>query len=167
KNSGLEGIYSQPVITMETVAITLTQRAIGINKIDDLKKYNILAYQGAGQLLGTDFAAAVSDNRRYRERLKNELLPTMLYRNRVDVVLSDLTIFHYFRHKMATRVDVEQPITVHHILPPQDFHLVCHDAAQIAAFDQGLMQLRRSGGYQRIVEGYLQGDALSDKEKVQ
>ena len=148
--SGLKGFYSDPVISMETVAISLASKKLHIQGIEDLANKNIIAFHGAKNILGAAFAQAVQKNRHYRERLKNEILPVLLYRKRVEVVLSDAIIFQYFRHKMAHRVDVQQPITLHHIFPQQNFSLLCHDASLIEAFNRGLAQMRSRGLMKQI-----------------
>ncbi|MBF0371445.1 MAG: transporter substrate-binding domain-containing protein [Magnetococcales bacterium] len=148
--SGLKGVYSDPVITMETVAISLASRGLTIQNIQDLSHLNIIAFKGAKNILGAQFVNAIQNNLHYRERLKNEIQPVLLYRKRVDVVLSDGMIFQYYRNKMAERVDVTQPITAHHIFPPQNFSLICHDPLLIDAFNRGLAQIKASGLYGRI-----------------
>lgn len=153
--SNVKGVaYSDTVIRFENVAISLEKNNITINGLDDLRGRNIISFVGARNAFGDEFTKIVKDNRRYRERLKNDIIPVLIYRNRVEVAVTDLNIFKYFRNKMSSSIDRKQSITIHRIFPPKEYGLVCHDAAIIKEFNRGLAEVRRTGLYEAIVEKY-------------
>ncbi len=152
-----KGHLSDRVITMETMAISLAEKKITVRNMRDLTDKHIIAFKGAMATLGEAFTGIVAENRHYRERLKNEIMPVLLYRKRVDLVLSDPMIFQYVRKKMASRVNIDQPIVHHRIFEPQSFSLLCHESRLIEAFNRGLAAIKASGLHQRIHDRFLQG----------
>ncbi|MEO5377001.1 MAG: ABC transporter substrate-binding protein [Magnetococcus sp. DMHC-6] len=152
----IKGFLSDPVITLETTAITLTEKNFKIDHVSDLANKNIIAFKGAKKILGPSFNEVVANNLHYRERLKNAIQPVLLYRKRVEVVLSDPIIFDYFRLQMASQLDIEQPITIHHIFTPKNFHLICHSNDLIQAFNTGLAKIRAEGLIPKLYQRLMQ-----------
>ena len=153
-NSNVKAHYSDPFITLENVVITLSKNALKIDNLEHLKNLKIITYKGASKVLGKEFAKNIKGNLHYRERLKNEIMPLLLFRGRVQAVISDLTIFHYVSHKMSKRVDINQPIDIHRIFPKKQLGIACHSHSLINDFNAGLNHLKQRGELEHIWNKY-------------
>lgn len=153
-NSGLRAFYSQPYIEYRNVAVALASRRLKIEKISDLGKYSVSAFQRARKLLGPEFEAMASANRNYREEAQQIARNRLLFGERVDVIIGDRRIIEYFSGKVGDRVDVTQPLVWYELFPPTPYHAAFSSDAVRRRFDQGLEALRKSGEYAAIEQRY-------------
>lgn len=160
--SNLPGFLSNPVVTFQNAVITLSKNKIKVNSLDDLRQLNVLGFAGAKKYLGSAYAEAVAKNLHYRERMKNELLPVLLYKGRVNAVVTDVMIFEFYRSKISHRMDVKEPYTIHPLFPAADFGILCHDQKLIDAFNAGLQQVKQPDVYQKIVDKYTKDFSPGD-----
>lgn len=156
---GLQAYYSDSHVSYQNYAITLAQRHVRIDSIADLAGRSILAFQNAATNLGPEYRAVTKANPAYREDSRQELQPTMLYLGRVDVIIADRHIFEWYAHtpEVTTKVDSSQPLEFHPIFPATDYHVAFRDQSLRDSFNKGLVRLRESGGYDRILARYAQG----------
>ncbi|WP_019616314.1 substrate-binding periplasmic protein [Psychromonas ossibalaenae] len=154
ESSGAKGNYSDQVITYQNYAVTLKNKGIKINSIQDLQDQKIIAFQNATKYLGDEFAQVVKGNSKYRELGQQVKQVKLLYSGRTDVVVSDINIFKYFR-KSVTDVDTTAEITLHEIFAAVGYKVLFNDVALRDDFNAGLKSLKASGRYDEIVNSYI------------
>jgi polar amino acid transport system substrate-binding protein len=154
------GVYyaSQPAVVYQDYAITLKKNNLPIDSLADLKGKSIAAYMGATKFIGPDYAAAVKDNPKYQEVSNQKRQSLMLFSNGIDVVISDINIFKYFRSSEQGQVDTKQEIVFHKIFADSTLKTnnpIFVDKQIRDDFDAGLKQLKTSGRYQQIIKKYI------------
>lgn len=157
-DTGVKGVHlSDSHVTYRNYAITLARRDLKIDRLEDLAGKSVVAFQNARVNLGPAFKAAAADgNPRYREEAKQAVQPTLLFLDRIDVVVADRNIFGWFAEdpEVKAKTDTTQPVRFHAIFPPTPYHVAFRDPALRDSFNLGLKKLRASGGYDRIVARY-------------
>lgn len=156
-DGGAKGMHFSDVhVTYRNYAISLARRDLAVASVADLADKAVIAFQNAQIYLGPDYKAAVANNPRYREEAKQAVQPTLLFLDRIDVVVADRNIFAWFADdaEVKTKVDTSQPVRFHPIFPPTDYHVAFRDPALRDSFNRGLRKLRDSGAYDRIVARY-------------
>lgn len=154
ESSGATGEYSDVVVTYKNYAISLKDKGVNVATIQDLKDKKIVAFQNATKYLGDEYAAVVKGNSKYSEQGKQDLQVKMLYSGRADVIISDINIFKFFR-KTAKGIDTTAEITLHEIFDGVDYKALFNDASLRDDFNAGLTQLKDSGRYDEIINGYI------------
>jgi polar amino acid transport system substrate-binding protein len=155
-----EGItLTDSYITYQNVAMTLTQRHIKLERIEDLSRYRVLAFQRATQTLGPAFASAVSLAPLYREEPKQALQAAGLLHDRYDVVVADSRILQH--HVAAALAETGMPfpsnpapVTEHRLFAPTLYSAGFRDPALALRFNMGLRQIRADGTYDAIMARY-------------
>jgi polar amino acid transport system substrate-binding protein len=155
ESSGVEAFYSQVYVHYHNAAVALAARGYRIERIADLGDYSISAFQRARLLLGPEFQRMAESNPRYREEAHQINRNRLLYSGRVEVVIGDARIIHYFNREVAGQVDVSQPLAWYPLFAPTAYQVGFRLDAQRRRFDQGLRRLRESGEYQEIAQRYL------------
>ena len=152
----LPGCYTDSHITYWNFAISVRERNLQIQSIDDLSRYSVLSFQNARNYLGDAFKKMAAENEAYREINDQSVQNKMLYSGRVDVVVADRFIFDWYRRdeSVGKVVDTEQEIVFHALFEPSHFSSVFKDDAVCLAFNKGLAYLRSSGRYDEIIRTY-------------
>ncbi|WP_262410600.1 ABC transporter substrate-binding protein [Aquipseudomonas alcaligenes] len=153
-NSGGEAFYSATYIYYHNAAAALSSRNYRIASVADLGGYSVSAFQRARHLLGPEFQAMADGNSGYREEAQQINRNRLLYSGRVDVVVGDPRILHFFNAQVADQVDVRQPVTWYFIFPPTPYSVGFRLDEQRARFDRGLQVIRDSGEYLEIERRY-------------
>lgn len=151
---GIAPYYSKPYIHYQNVAMSLAARGYSIERISDLRRHSVRAFQRARFLLGDDFRQMAESNPRYHEEAQQVARNRLLYSGRVDVVIGDRRILHYFNREVYAQVDVGQPVVEFLLFPATPYHLGLHDESVRDRFDQGLAEIRASGEYAEIERRY-------------
>ncbi|PKF62985.1 hypothetical protein CW745_06045 [Psychromonas sp. psych-6C06] len=97
----LIGYLSDRFYYYENVVISLSEKSFKINSLKDISSLRILAWQGAIETLGTEYALMALSNPFYKETFNQQSQVEMLFKKRTDVIQLDTQIFHYLRHKLA------------------------------------------------------------------
>jgi len=148
RGSAGAGLFaSRPYIRYQACVLGL---GAAPQQLADLRRLRVAAFPGARAELGPGFSAAVQGNAHYTE-INNQLNQLNLLRlGRVDVVVADRLIANW--HWQA--LHGEPPLRCLIPLPSQSYQAVFRRAADAEAFDAGLLQLRASGDYRRLMEKY-------------
>lgn len=154
--AGLPGCYTDSHITYWNFAITLKDRNLRLNAIEDLQDKRVLSFQNARDYLGDAFRQMADQNPQYREIADQSLQNKQLFSGRIDVVVADRYIFEWFRKdpSIALAVNVEQEVEYHKIFSPGNFKAVFKDDVVCEAFNQGLKLLKEKGRYDEIIRSY-------------
>lgn len=157
EDSGLADVfYSDSHITYQNAAIALASKKYKIEKIADLADKTIVAFQKATDYLGPEFEAMAKANKGYKELANQELQIAMLHNDRTDIVVSDINIFKYYKKTSSkANKNLTQAESVFSIFPPVNYKVAFTDKKVRDDFNEGLKELKKSGEYNKIIEGYL------------
>lgn len=154
ERSGVTAFYSEPYILYRNVALALRARHYRIERIADLGRYSVSAFQRARFLLGSEFQRMAEANPRYREEAQQIARNRLLYSGRVDVVVADMRILRYLNREVYDQVDVGQPLAEYPLFPPTPYQVGFRQQDQRDRFDRGLAAIRASGEYRAIERKY-------------
>jgi len=158
--------YADKFISFNNVVITSKASKLTINSLLDLRKYSVLAFDGAYQYLGHEYLALFNPQVRpdtYRESVYQEQQFNDLLTGAVDAVVLDKTIFQWFAAK-AGYADSDL-FTFHHIFPdPVELGVNFRDKQIRDIFRHNLAVLKASGQYQHIIDGYTTGHIVKKIE---
>lgn len=151
--------YSDVYVVYRNYAITLESRNLAVDALGDLAGKSVLAFQNAALYLGPEFKAVTAGNPNYREESRQQVQPTLLFSNRVDVVIADYKIFNWFagQPEVKAKVDTAQPLRYHPLFSPTEYRVAFRESGLRDAFNRGLARLRADGEYDRIVARYSSG----------
>lgn len=143
------GFRTEPYIRYEACVLGRADQP-ALRELAQLRRLRVQAFQGARQELGSDFAAAVADNPRYREINNQRSQMNLLLLGRADAVVADRQIANW--HWQALKPGVELRCWIS--LSSQTYPAYFRRAEDAAAFNKGLHQLKASGEYARILARY-------------
>lgn len=153
--SGIKAAFSDSHITYQNFAISLSKNGYKVEKVEDLGKYSIAAFQNATMYLGDKYKAMAAANKRYNELADQAKQNKMLYTGRADFVVGDRNIFNYYNADVKKEgVDVSQPVTYHDLFPPTPYKVAFRDPAIRDAFNAALKKMRADGRYDAIMKKY-------------
>lgn len=155
---GIDGFFSDHVITYRNYAISLAKNNLKINSIADLGDKSVAAFQLATKYLGSEYAEMAKNNPRYREKEERTVQIKLLYDGRMDAVVIDKNIFQYYKNMIADKTDVTQPVVYHDIFPENKYKVVFQDKAIRDDFNEGLKRLRKTGRYEAIFKEYIKSE---------
>ncbi len=146
-------VSSSSYITYHNVAISLKGRGISLNKISQLSKYSIIAFQNASISLGQEYLTAVDNSVFYIELPDQDKQVAMLLLGRTDIVVMDINIFNYLSKEHLGR-DHMANVDVHRIFPTTAYHLGFFDEKLKNLFNKELMEYKKSFSYQQLIKKY-------------
>lgn len=144
--------YSDPDVSYQNRAISLKKRKLEIKTIADLNKYSIAAFANAKFSFGEDFKKVAERNKYYTEYKDQSIQPKLLYSERVDVVVSDINIFHY--HSRNLKNARESDLVYTRIFEPTYYSVAFKDSRLRDEFNKALKSIRADGTYQKIWDHY-------------
>ncbi len=157
ESSETKGVfYSQSHITYQNVVVGLKSKNLKIASITDLKPIRVVAFQGATNYLGAEFAAIAKAKGSigYSEIADQEAQVKMLFIDHADVLVMDINIFKYFRQAIKD-MDVSAEITYYQIFTPTQYKVAFTSKEVRDKFDDGLAKLKASGKYMEIFKSYI------------
>jgi polar amino acid transport system substrate-binding protein len=155
EGSGVTGVYySDSHISYQNVVVALTSRGLKVTSVADLKGLRVVAFGDAKNYLGPEYAAMAKENKNYSEIADQESQVKMLFKDRADVLVTDINIFKYFRQNIKD-MDVSQPVTYFKIFPPTAYKVAFTSKAVCDKFNAGLKAIKASGKYAAIFKSYI------------
>ena len=159
------GYLTNPVVTFQNVAISLNQKKLPLDiSITDLVNKQVVAFQKASTLLGSEFSSMAEKNTDYLEVANQILQLNLLFIREVDFIVMDKSIFGYFWHKSqrsnpndlnAEHLKLfKQPIRFHPMFAPSPYPFIFADKDVRDVFNRGLKELKESGQYAEIFKRY-------------
>lgn len=143
--------YSCPYIRYQNVAITLAANQISLNDLADLAPFSILAFQNAVQVLPEVYQRIALTSPSYRETVDQRTQVDMLQKQRVQVVVMDMNIFHYYNNKAEQSGQVQ----IHSLFAPTFYRAAFRSQPLARAFNQALQQVQKSSAYTLLQERYF------------
>lgn len=154
----VQGFYSAPLVSFDNHVISLASSDVNIETINDLKNYRIIAFSKARQYLGADFDNVVEQSKSYREMASQELQVKALFDGETDIIISDTTIFEFYRTRLRNRTPQDKKwrkeISIGFPFPNQAYYMAFQTESHQQLFNHGLSQLKASGRYQQIAHSY-------------
>lgn len=158
--SAVGGHYGVPAIIYNNAFITLAESNITIESPADLGNLSIISFYGAVKRY-PDWLDGVVDKGNYHATSNQSLQILSLYSGHIDVVLSDINIFKYYSHKIASEKKISQkPVRIHQVLEEQamNYRPVFKSQRVRDDFNEGIAYLKSTGEYKAIFDSYLQRD---------
>ena len=147
----MEGAYLTDIyLPFQDVSVSLSRRGLRIDAIEDLVGRNVVAYQQAHQVLGEKYRNLVASQDSYLEFAGRNNQLEMLFVERVDAVVGEKRILTY----VADNNHGPDQITIHHIFPETHYGGAARSKKIVDDFNAGLVELRRSGEYEKILNQY-------------
>lgn len=153
---GAVGYFSEPYISFENVAITLSSRKIKLESLADLGKLKVAAFQKASEFLGEDYKRAVAGRADYREIADHMAQNRLLYRGGADAIVLERHVFEYQNKLLASSRFAEkpQPVDIHRLFPPTLYRMRFHDMALRDEFDLEFAAITQLGIPEAITRKY-------------
>lgn len=162
----LDGILTQNVtasdvgcatkwyIEHQNVALTVADRHLTVNTLDDLSHFAVISFSGATRYLGAPFANAVQNSRRYTESGDQGTHISLLYKGRFDVAVGDNWILRLAQKRYLDQTGDYMALETHKIMPVSHYVARFHDQQLCDAFDTALDKIRDNGSYNEIWASY-------------
>ena len=123
--------YSQPYIQFQNVAIAIDPN-IQVKSIQDLAKYNVVAFQNAKDVLGSEYSLAVGGGKVYLEMADQAKQIETLFRRRSQVIIMEERIFSHFQKKSYPKSEVK----IFEIFPSTPYSAIFYDKNLRDDFDR-------------------------------
>lgn len=150
--------FSDIHMRYRNVAFALASRHLAISSITDLNPFSVLAFQRASFFLGDEFQGMASQNPDYSETARQQSQFDMLLAGRVDVVVMDEHIFHYYeqqRRQMLKDNQTLAEVEPFYLFPPSLYRVAFRGDSITSDFNRGLQMLHASGRYEQILDQYF------------
>lgn len=141
-------------IKHKNVGFSLQENNIQVNVLDDLKSLSVISFDGATLYLGPPFKDAVSNNSDYTESHNQQSHIELLYKNRFNIVVGDEWILRLAQRRIFDLTGEKHALTVHTIMKPSLYSARFQDKPLCKRFNRALKNIRLSGRYDAIIDGY-------------
>ncbi len=145
---------STPYIRYQNIAVSLSENNLDISTIADLADKKVIAFQRAKKYLGEDYYQAALQARSYREVAEQEQQVSALFLKHAEVIVLDVNIFKYYLSRSKSE-RFNAAYKLHYIFDESYYSAGFRDQAVQKAFDDGILKLKQSGEYQKILDHYL------------
>jgi ABC-type amino acid transport substrate-binding protein len=155
KNESL--FLSLPFFKFTDVAVTLKKNKIVISEIKDLKDRSIIAYQGATDLLGSDFKKMANANINYSEHPIPFVTTKKLLRTGTEVRIGDVFIFLHDLKKLRELKKIKLKITdfdIHYLWDDVFSYIAFKDKHTQEMANKAIGVVKKSGRYKEIYQKY-------------
>ncbi|MBT4890397.1 MAG: transporter substrate-binding domain-containing protein, partial [Rhodospirillales bacterium] len=152
------GVYkSVEYITFFNVAVTKKNRNLKINSVADLAGLKVAAFQGATNVLGSEYKKIVTEEAElYREISKQKNQMKVFWKDRVDAVVLDKLIFDYRSFVTSETKNSPADVTYHTIFGKKTpFAAIFVDEKLRDEFNAGFKRIGASGELTGIYDSYL------------
>jgi polar amino acid transport system substrate-binding protein len=123
-----DGYYlSAPLLPRQCVAISLARNNLKIDTLDDLAGKKVAFHTSLYATMGPELGEFIANNPLVQSVANHQLLDMLLYNGRIDVLISELSVFNYNLQQLSPRVDTTQPLVFHNIFPVYYPRLVFKD----------------------------------------
>lgn len=130
-----------------------------IHHVADMRCCSVLAFRQARIILGDDFQKMAMQNPRYTETALQQNQVEMLVNERIDLVIMDENIFHYYLRQYQRRQfdkNALPELVRLYRFTPSVYRVAFLDLSLRNDFNRGLQMLRERGRYDEILRRYFQ-----------
>jgi len=137
-----DGYYlSAPLLSRQIVAITLASNNLQIDTVEDLAEKTVAFHPSLHATMEPEITKITAINPLFQSVSNHELLAMFLYSGRINVLISERSVFDYHRQRLSLRVDTDQLVIFHEIFPVQYPRLVFRDKVLRDEFDRAWKNL--------------------------
>lgn len=145
---------SDPYISYQNVAVTLTEDNLTIAQLEDLSGKHIIAFQTAEHFLGDDYSQAVKKAADYQEMADQLKQIELLFFKRTQVLILDINILKHFLFNNQ-ELTANKPYKIHRLFKPRVYGAGFKSKAVRDQFNRGLAVIKANGKYQEVLDKYL------------
>ncbi|MBN1518903.1 MAG: transporter substrate-binding domain-containing protein [Spirochaetales bacterium] len=149
-NATMSDVY----LVYNNVAMAMKARQLQVATVLDLKKYSIMAFGNAKNVLGADFKTAAEASPNYMEEAEQITQIKLLFAGRIDVVVGESRILRYFIKAPSTGVDAKQEVVEYRVFPPTEYRVAFLNPQHAKDFNAGLAAIKKNGTYDAIIKKY-------------
>jgi ABC-type amino acid transport substrate-binding protein len=145
------------VYEFSNVAVTLSESRLKIDKVDDLRGKDIVAFNNASDHLKEPFHTLyvneLAKSKRYHEVENHRSQFEMLLSKRTQVIVLDRTMVNYYAAQFG-RKDL-RGLSLHEIFPETNaVYAVGKDAELVASIGKTVAAMQHDGSLQRLLRPY-------------
>ncbi len=156
EESKLEGHLSAMAYAYENIGVSLMKNRYKFSKISDLTNYRVLAWQGAKETIGGEYAIMAQKNKDYRELASQKTQIILLYTGREDVIQLDRQIFKFYKKRVSEegRFDTNQPVDIFPLFGINKCGFLFREKFTQITFNKNLKIIKENGIYDEIIKKY-------------
>lgn len=158
------GYYSLPISSYDNYAFSLASKKLQLKTVRDLADRRVGVWMNAWRDLGGEFARLFGPKVTGRmpatcqEFARQEDQFRAFWDGEVDVIVMDRYIFSWLMVTQSERLNLTQEVVIHDIFQTENPSYVrFKEAAVRDHFNRELLELKRNGDYDRIVQNYTGG----------
>lgn len=158
------GYYSLPISSYDNYAFSFASKKLPLRTVRDLVGYRLGVWMNAWRDLGGDFerifGPKVSGHKpaTCQEFVRQEDQFRAFWDGDLDVIVMDRYIFSWLMVTQSERLNLTQEAVIHDIFQRENMGYVhFKDSAMRDHFNRELLELKRNGDYDRIVQNYTGG----------
>jgi len=161
--------FSEPYMTYENYVIVREDSGIAWQDFDGMLSHSVVAWRGAALFLGLEQAApqrfAAVNGKTYLEFTDQPTTFRYFWNRRAEILISDKYLYQTFlrEHPEMAR---EAPSVIYLRELPNAVRIAFKSSQQRDAFDQALRHFKESGGYQRLLDRFHDGQAFEEMAEL-
>lgn len=148
------GCLTKWYLVHQNVGFTILEKEVALTSLPDLGALSVVSFDNAKVFLGKDFRTAVESNPNYKEIAPQSSHIGLLYKGEFDVIFGDEWIIRYVQRQHFEKTGEYQELRVHHIMKPTLYSARFQKQETCDMFNTSLRAIRRSGEYDKIIDGY-------------
>lgn len=152
-NMNLQGCISDVLLVYQNIGLTLHQRNLMVENLQQLGGLRIMAFQNARFLL-PGLNDAVQGNPDYVEVANQMLQVRALFSRRTDMVVADRRLLHALIAAPDSGLPPGMPLREHLLFAPTPYSVAFSTPEMCQEFNRALAGLRSSGDYDRLLQRY-------------
>jgi polar amino acid transport system substrate-binding protein len=155
---------NETYLVLENRAFVKKKKHIRLLNVGDLANHTVGVFQNSPSVFGHQYKELyTSPNKsplsKLVENSNQKITHLLFWKDRVDILISDIKIFNWFRRKLRHEVNTRDDVLVEKILPPTtDFHASFSNKELRDKFDAHLKALKKSGEYSKIIKDFSSAD---------
>lgn len=157
-NSKVNAYLSVPIFRYSDVAISKKSSQLIVNKVADLQGKSIAAYQGAIDLLGTEFKEMAMKNPKYFEHAHPRETTYLMLSDSADIRVGDINIFWHDlnnqHYKETDKRDISH-FKIHNLWPDVYSHIAFKDQGLKDAVNKIIATLKLNGKIEEIYTKHM------------
>jgi len=154
-DSDVNAYLSDAIFRYRDVAISKKSSELIINEISDLQGKSIAAYQGAKDLLGSQFKEMAIENPNYSEHAHPKETTYLMLSDHKDIRIGDINIFWYDLNRKYYKENKKTDASnfkIHSLWPDVFSHIAFKDEALKNAVNKIIAELKLNGKIEEIYD---------------
>ncbi len=154
KNTNTDGCVTDWYIQHLAHVVTLKEKRLKIENVNDLANLKIISFDGASKYLSHAFRKATRNNPNYVESYHQQSHIEILYKGRFDAIVSDSLVIKYHQKNHFDRTGEYHAMESHNILDPVQISARFKNPEHCKQFNSALKEIKANGVYDQILYKY-------------